>query len=166
MLKMNDSVSFSCYYMGGDVSKGYSDFVILNHDKEVEEPNFQLDDTPKGHKILQDRLGEFFARRPHCILHVGLESTGGYESNWYNTFLNLGESTSPTSPRYNIKVIRLNPLGIKRYLESDLARNKTDKISARAIAEYLISHGKKNYLQPTGLSNVVKEILELYQASH
>ena len=146
MLKMNDSVSFSCYYMGGDVSKGYSDFVILNHDKEVEEPNFQLDDTPKGHKILQDRLREFFARRPHCTLHVGLESTGGYESNWYNTFLNLGGSTSP---RYNIKVIRLNPLGIKRYLESNLARNKTDKISARAIAEYLISHGKKIiYNQP------------------
>lgn len=155
MLKMKDSVSSSFYYMGGDVSKGYSDFVILNHDKEVEEPNFQLDDTPKGHKILQDRVREFFARRPHCTLHVGLESTGGYESNWYNTFLNLGESTSPispTSPRsplYNIKVIRLNPLGIKRHLEADLVRNKTDKISARAIAEYLISHGKNIiYNQP------------------
>jgi transposase len=135
--------------MGGDVSKGYSDFVILNHDKEIEESNFQLDDTPKGHKILGDRLREFFARRPHCTLYVGLESTGGYESNWYNTFLNLGESTSPTSPGYNINVVRLNPLGVRRHLESGLARNKTDKISALAIADYLISHEKKLiYNQP------------------
>ena len=148
MLKMNCSF----YYMGGDVSKGYSDFVILNHDKEIEESNFQLDDTPKGHKILGDRLREFFARRPHCTLYVGLESTGGYESNWYNTFLNLGESTSPTSPTspgYNINVVRLNPLGVRRHLESGLARNKTDKISALAIADYLISHEKKLiYNQP------------------
>ena len=154
---MNGSVSSSFYYMGGDASKGYTDFVILNSDKEVEEPNFQLDDTPGGHKILQDRLREFFARRPLATLHVGLESTGGYESNWYNTFWNLSESTASesasasasTSTTYNIKVTRLNPLGIKRHMESDLVRNKTDKISARAIAEYLISH-KENitYNQP------------------
>jgi len=154
MLKMIDSVSCSSYYMGGDVSKGYSDFVILNQDQEIAEPNFQLDDTPKGHEILKDRLTKFFLQRPHCTLYVGLESTGGYESNWYNTFLNLNlcdptSPRSPRSPRYNINVIRLNPLGVKRHLESGLARNKTDKISARAIAQYLISHGKKlTYNQP------------------
>jgi transposase len=154
-MKDSVSVSSSFYYMGCDASKGYSDFVILNSDKEVEEPNFQLDDTPSGHKILQDRLRTFFARRPLATLHVGLESTGGYENNWYNTFWNLSESTASASASasasttYDIKVTRLNPLGIKRHMESDLVRNKTDKISARAIAEYLISH-KENiiYNQP------------------
>jgi transposase len=148
---MKDSVNFSFYYMGGDSSKGYCDFVILDANQEVEERNFQLDDTPMGHKILQDRLRAFFARRPHATLHVGFESTGGYENNWYNMFLNLSESrsttstTSTTSSMYDVKVTRLNPLGIKRHMESNLARNKTDKISARAIAEYLISH-KKNII--------------------
>jgi transposase len=141
------------YYMGGDVSKGYCDFVIVNSDKKIVEPNFQLDDTPNGHKILTDNLRAFFARRPQATLHIGLESTGGYENNWYHTFLNLankGKDKDSTmvnanandNANDNIKVTRLNPLGVRKYWESELERNKTDKISARMIAEYLISHSK------------------------
>ena len=147
------------YYMGGDVSKGYCDFVIVNSDKKIVESNFQLDDTPNGHKILTDNLRAFFARmrKPQATLHIGLESTGGYENNWYHTLLNLAyndkgkgsamgndndNDNDNTNTNTNIKVTRLNPLGVRKYWESELERNKTDKISARMIAEYLISHSK------------------------
>jgi hypothetical protein len=69
------------------------------------------------------------------VLYAGLESTGGYESNWYNSLLNLKDTV-------NIKVARLNPLGVNHQKKAGLERNSTDKISARVVAEYLIDHGK------------------------
>ena len=79
------------YFFGGDVSKGYSDFTVLDHNKVIVEPNFRLDDTYTGHENLKAFIERFHSSHPDSFLHVGLESTGGYESNWYNTFLNLRE---------------------------------------------------------------------------
>ena len=123
------------YHLGGDASKGYCDFVILNKSKEIVEPNFQLDDTYSGHQILIKTLKVLFAKNPDMVLYAGLESTGGYESNWYNTLLNLKDTV-------NIKVARLNPVGVNHHKKAGLERNSTDKISARVVAEYLIDHGK------------------------
>ncbi len=123
------------YHLGGDASKGYCDFVILNKSKEIVEPNFQLDDTYGGHQILIKTLKVLFAKNPDMVLYAGLESTGGYESNWYNTLLNLKDTV-------NIKVARLNPVGVNHHKKAGLERNSTDKISARVVAEYLIDHGK------------------------
>ena len=69
------------YYLGGDVSKGYSDFVILDSQKRRVEENFQLDDTIVGHSFLYDRLLIFFEEHPDAELCAALESTGGYENN-------------------------------------------------------------------------------------
>jgi transposase len=123
------------YYLGSDASKGYCDFVILDKSKEIVEPNFQLDDTYSGHQILIKTLKGFFAKNPDMVFYAGLESTGGYESNWYNTLLNLKDTV-------NIKVARLNPVGVNHHKKAGLERNSTDKISARVVAEYLIDHGK------------------------
>lgn len=123
------------YYLGSDASKGYCDFVILNKSKEIVEPNFQLDDTYRGHQILIKTLKALFAKNPDMVFYAGLESTGGYESNWYNTLLNLKDTV-------NIKVARLNPVGVNHHKKAGLERNSTDKISARVVAEYLIDHGK------------------------
>ncbi len=124
------------YYLGGDASKGYCDFVILDQRKRIVESNFQLDDTYEGHLTLISTIKKLFTKDPTAILYAALESTGGYESNWFNTsFKERNE--------LNIKVARINPFGVKRNLEASLERNKTDKISARAIAEYLIDHPKK-----------------------
>ncbi len=157
---MKDNFYHSHYYMGGDVSKGYCDFVILNSVKKIVESNFQLDDTPNGHKILTDNLRAFFASRPQTTLHIGLESTGGYENNWYHTLLNIackGSAMENGNGNTNIKVTRLNPFGVKKYWESELERNKTDKISARMIAEYLISHQKNIIYNQTDSQTSVKK---------
>ncbi|MCK5056402.1 MAG: IS110 family transposase [Candidatus Aminicenantes bacterium] len=124
------------YFFGCDASKGYCDFTVLDHSKVIVEPNFRFDDTYTGHQNLKAFIERFLSSHHYSSLNVGLESTGGYENNWYNTFLNLRE-------RFNLRVARLNPYGVKHYKQAGLKRNKTDKISAQNIAEYLISYNDK-----------------------
>lgn len=124
------------YYLGGDVSKGYSDFVILNSQKQRVEENFQLDDTIAGHSLLYNRLLSFFEEHPGAELCAAVESTGGYENNWYNALRKFQSSL-------NIKTARLNPAGVCKNNEAGLKRIITDKISAQGVAEYLITHPEK-----------------------
>lgn len=124
------------FYLGGDVSKGYSDFVILNAQKQTVMKNFQLDDTFDGHCQLYSILDRFMKDHQGAALFAAVESTGGYEDNWYSQ-LNRFQST------LNIKVARLNPMGVSYNNQADLKRNITDKISARGISEYLIAHPEK-----------------------
>jgi transposase len=124
------------YYLGGDVSKGYADFVILNSHKQPVEENFQLDDTLLGHSQLHEQLVGFFDKNPGAKLHAALESTGGYENNWYSTLFKFQSSL-------NIETARLNPEGVNHNSKADLKRVITDKVSAQSIAEYLIAHPDK-----------------------
>lgn len=78
------------YYLGCDVSKGYADFVILDSNKKIVENNFQLDDTFKGHNKLYLILTDFYKQNPNSSILSAVESTGGYENNWFNTFSKLG----------------------------------------------------------------------------
>lgn len=126
----------SHYYLGGDASKGYADFVILDANKQVVIENFQLDDTRDGHCKLYDVIELFFHNHPDCSLHAAVESTGGYENNWFRLFMDV-------SSCFNVKFARLNPLGVSKNIEAGLKRNITDKVSAKSIAEYLITHAEK-----------------------
>jgi transposase len=124
------------YFMGIDVSKGYADFVILDAKKNVVEPNFQLDDTFKSHCKLFDILKSFFEGHSESVLFAAVESTGGYENNWLHTLSGFQEV-------FNIQSSRLNPLGVRANSKASLRRVITDRISARDVAEYLISHPEK-----------------------
>jgi transposase len=124
------------YYMGGDVSKGYADFVILDSTKQPVEGNFQLDDTQLGHNQLHEQLVVFFDKHPDAKLHAAVESTGGYENNWYSTLSRFQGSL-------NIETARLNPEGVSHNSKADLKRIITDKVSAQSIAEYLVAHPDK-----------------------
>jgi len=123
------------YYLGGDVSKGYADFVIMNKEETIEESEFQLDDTRQGHQRLEQILNAFFIRHPDALLYAAVESTGGYENNWFNTLRNL-------SLKYHLYAARINPKGISHDSKASMARTITDKISARHIAAYQIHHPK------------------------
>ncbi len=123
-------------YLGGDVSKGYADWVLIDQSKAVISPNFQLDDTAKGHAYLLDWVKSQFETHLDLELFAAVESTGGYENNWYNSLLGLTE-------QLNLKVSRVNPLGVMFNGKADLKRNITDAVSARIIAEYLIAHPQK-----------------------
>jgi transposase len=115
------------FFMGCDVSKGYSDFVVLDDKENVIEKTLQLDDTFEGHSTLSGFLSAFFKTHEQSVLYVGIESTGGYENNWFELMLRLREV-------FNLKVTRLNPLCVKKHHEAAMRRNVTDDISAYNIA--------------------------------
>jgi transposase len=124
------------FYLGIDVSKGYADFMIIDHKKQPVIKGFQLDDTFDGHQALYSRLQRFIAEHSDSVLFAGMEATGGYENNWYNSLVAFQGSL-------DLQTARLNPLGVKRNSQADLKKNTTDKISAQNIAEYLVAHPEK-----------------------
>jgi transposase len=124
------------FFLGCDVSKGYADFVLLSRGKRIIEKPFQLDDTFEGHSSMSDLLKRFFTDRPQAKLFVGVESTGGYEDNWYALMSRLSDV-------YDMQVARLNPLGVKKHKEASQARTVTDAVSAYHIASYLIAYPEK-----------------------
>lgn len=124
------------YFLGCDVSKGYADFVFLDSDKNIVENNFQLDDTFQGHNQLYSILTDFYKAHPNSSILSAVESTGGYENNWFSTLSKLSEVM-------NISVVRLNPLGVSHSQKALLSRAVTDELSAKNIAEYLINNQNK-----------------------
>ncbi len=139
------------YYLGIDVSKGYADFVILDPNKQPIKDNFQLDDTFAGHCQLYDRLHEFYVNHPDSKIYAAVESTGGYENNWFNSLIKFQSS-------FNLETARLNPLGVHANSKADLKRNVTDKISAQNVAEFLIAHPEKvAYQQQDYLASLRKQ---------
>jgi len=124
------------FYLGIDVSKGYSDFMIVNAKKQPVIKGFQLDDTFDGHRCLYNNLSRFLADHPQSTLFAAMESTGGYENNWYHSLIQFQGSL-------DIQTARLNPVGVMHNSKADLKKNTTDRISAQNIAEYLVAHPEK-----------------------
>ena len=120
-------------YLGGDVSKGYADWVILSEKKQAVLENFQLDDTYAGHCKLYSMLETYFEKHPGLEMYAAVESTGGYENNWFSTLKSYQKI-------FNLKVARINPTGVNFNRKAGMKRNVTDAISALSIAEYMINH--------------------------
>ena len=139
------------YFLGIDASKGYSDFVMLNAKKQPIIENFQLDDTFEGHARLYEILHSFNQENPETAIYAAVESTGGYENNWYQSLLKFQASLP-------IKTAHLNPLGVSHNSKADLKRNITDKISAENVAEFMIAHPEKvSYQHQDSLASLRKQ---------
>lgn len=120
-------------YLGIDVSKGYADFTLLNTQKKQLEEVFQLDDTRAGHNSLKKQLQRVISDHQLTQVFCAVESTGGFENNWY-------QSLTEWSKIMPVSVARLNPSGVKNNTHAELNRNVTDALSSRYIAEYIVSH--------------------------
>ena len=139
------------FYMGIDVSKGYADFMIINRQKKPVTKAFQLDDTFEGHQRLYNVISRFLAKHPDATLFAGMESTGGYENNWFNSLIAFQGSLA-------IQTSRLNPLEVNHNSKADLKKNTTDKISSQNIAEYMVAHPEKvDYQQEDHLAGLRKQ---------
>ena len=139
------------YFLGIDASKGYSDFVMLNANKQPVIENFQLDDTFDGHARLYELLHGFNKDCPETTIYAAVESTGGYENNWFQSLLKF-QACLP------INTAHLNPLGVSHNSKADLKRNITDKISAQNVAEYMIAHPEKvSYQHQDSLASLRKQ---------
>lgn len=141
----------SNYYLGIDVSKGYADFIILDSQKHSLDHGFQLDDTYDGQLKLLAYLKAFLQRYQDATIYAALESSGGYETNWYNCLRSFAE-------RLPLHVARLNPFRVKSNSAASAKHNKTDAISAKDIAEYLIAHPRKvNYDEQQSYSTLRRQ---------
>lgn len=116
-------------HIGGDVSKGYADFCITDNGGRVLQ-EVTLDDTAKGHQRMRQLITELADRDDEVAFRVGMEATGGMELNWLHLFKQLEREVELTS-------YQVNPYVLKRFIEQQLHANKTDPLSARALADYL-----------------------------
>jgi transposase len=124
---------------------------MLNAKKQPVIENFQLDDTFDGHARLYELLGGFNQAHPEATIYAAVESTGGYENNWFQSLLKFQGSLP-------IKTAHLNPLGVNYNHKADLKRNITDKISAQNVAEYMIAHPEKvSYQHQDSLASLRKQ---------
>lgn len=121
-------------FLGSDVSKGTCNFVLVSEKGKELESNFQLDDNREGHQKLHELITKFMVEHQLSKIIVGVESTGGYENNWYKRLRNKGK-------RLGVEVFRINPKLIYHETKSSGHRSTTDGISAQVIAGYL----RKNY---------------------
>ena len=121
-------------YLGIDVSKGYADFLLLDRDKNQLEAAFRLEDTGAGHNRLILLVKQWLSG---CdTIMCGVESTGGYEANWWRLLRGLSQTMS-------IKVALLNPSGVKAIGQAANKKAITDAVSAENIAVYLMSFPEK-----------------------
>lgn len=122
-------------FLGIDVSKGYADFLLLDSSKEILEAGFQLPDNQQGHTQLKALITKWCGEGLE-ELYCGVESTGGYENNWYRV-LTAVKTTA------NVQVARLNAKAVKSVSEAALKRTITDGVSAENIAVYLLGFPEK-----------------------
>lgn len=119
-------------YVGADISKGYADFCVMDGEGQLRR-EVKLDDTRRGHDRMAgliDELSGMVSAEEELL--VGMEATGGLEANWMQLFENLAE-------KVDLTVYRVNPFVLRKFAEQQLHAGKTDRISARRVAEYLRS---------------------------
>ena len=105
------------YFIGIDASKGYSDFVMINAKKQTVIENFQLDDTFQGHTRLYELLHGFNQDYPEATIYAAVESTGGYENNWFQSLLKFrGAVAAEDQMRMAIDERRCEPAAVHRAL--------------------------------------------------
>lgn len=122
-------------YLGIDVSKGYADFLLLNNESQVMEEGFQLQDNKEGRQKLKELIADW-KKNGLEELYCGVESTGGYENNWFGYLKSMSKESS-------VYVCRINPKGVKAVSDASLKRTITDSVSAENIASYLFKFSEK-----------------------
>ena len=106
-------------FIGIDIAKDKFDVCVLREGHEPQAATF--DNTPSGFKQLQ----RFLKKRQAQRSPAAMEATGVYYEELAHFLHQQG---------YAVSVI--NPLQIKAYAQSQLRRNKTDRVDAALIADF------------------------------
>lgn len=132
-------------YLGIDVAKGSADFLLVNARKQILEEGFALDDCNSGRRVLARLIDGWFAGGI-THLYCGVESTGGYENNWFTLLCGLAGSYQKEGK--TLRVARINPRPVKACGQAGMLRTQTDQTSALSIASYLIGFPEKVRYSP------------------
>jgi len=136
------------HYLGIDVSKSSSRFVILDNDGERFTKAFTLQNNKQDFQKLLERLKELNLSK-HDLL-IGIEATGIW---WENLYSLLSEA--------NFKVIVLNPHQTNKFREALRKKAKTDDIDAYIIAGLLRSGEYASSYVPEELIQTLREFTRL-----
>ena len=117
-------------YLGIDVSKARLDVALVLPDACR---THQVANSPQGFSTLQDWLCQY----TDAPVRVGLEATGRYSHAAARFF-----------HQQHHAVYLLNPLQVKALGRSRLQRNKTDKLDARLIADFVAVNHPEPYTPP------------------
>lgn len=129
------------YFLGIDIGSEKHAFCLLDQQgKRV--ARFAFEETAEGYERLKKALSN-----PTETL-IGMEATGHY---WRNLFATL--------VGWEYRVVLLNPLATKRHAEASLARAKTDRVDAEAIARFLLEKRPKPTPLPSEQLEDLKELV-------
>lgn len=129
-------------FIGLDISKGTMNACHKScHGDILHEGVY--DDTPQGHKLLIHEIKAYLKSKKYSEIQVGMESTGGYERNWFRSLSNLSEDHE------SLNVYIINPKLIKGFVNEKLHKSTTDCSAARDIAEFLRQDRPFSRLSPS-----------------
>lgn len=109
------------YGVGIDVSKGKSTIAVISQVGEVIELPFEITHTKEGMRILEEKLSKL----PKEDIKIIMEETGTYHLPIFGYLLEK-----------DYFVVAENALRIKKYLDRDLRKAKTDNKDAIKLADY------------------------------
>ena len=135
-------------YLGIDVSKSTSRYVLLDDDGEEAVKPFTLNNDQQGFTKLIQRFKELKLTPEHLL--IGIEATGIW---WENLYCLLTQN--------KFKVIVLNPHQTNKYREALRLKAKTDDIDAHVIAGLLRSGKHAASYIPEETIQVLREITKL-----
>lgn len=119
------------FHLGIDISKKTFDVALMKEDSKILHKKFT--NNPKGF----DQLLEWLKQKEIPSFHACMEATGVY---WYHLARFLHEA--------GFRVSVLNPAQIKAFAQSELSRNKTDKLDASLIARFCKSQNPPPWSPP------------------
>ena len=117
--------------LGIDVSKKTLDAALIFDNRTLSK---QFSNTPEGLQSLAAWLESLGIRQVHACL----EATGTYS-----------EAAALFLHERGHQVAVVNPLRIKGYAQSNLQRNKTDRLDARLIASFCLTQEPDQWLPPS-----------------
>jgi transposase len=114
-------------FLGIDIAK--HDFVgaVEMEDQTVQLTHPKLANSPRGFAQLKRWINTRVKQYKADTVHLGVEATGGYEAILVEWFREHSD--------YLVTII--NPIQVKRFIQSTLIRTKNDQVDARAIAHYM-----------------------------
>lgn len=116
--------------LGIDISKAYFDVYLVDGAGSA---SGRFDNEVSGFK----QLGKWLKKRQVETMHACMEATGRY-----------GDDLALWLHKQDYQVSVVNPRRIKKYGESKLQRNKTDKIDAKLIADFCLTQGPTLWAPP------------------
>ena len=117
-------------YLGIDMAKHDFASAIESSDGSIKRSSKKLGNNRRGWNEIKSWVLKEKSRCKADAVHMGIESTGGYET----------EMVEWMRMHTDFEISLLNPIQVKRFIQSQLIRTKNDSVDARMIARYMATH--------------------------